>query len=211
MALVDITWTTADAAPVTDFTGIVGDMQVWGDFNFTPEKYIMKGDTGAAHEAVRYSGATSFTGDHKCKATMWNLDAASFNYAGPAVRCQSGAVTYYYIEGYQGGHKIVKAVAGTRTDIATGGAALTDGDVLELEANGSTIQARVNGTDTVSATDTAITGGVPGFASGWGGGRGNDHWIGEDVGGGTTVDEIAASAISVVAGQPTIYGPGVNR
>ncbi len=210
MASVDRTWSASDAAPVTDFTGIVGDMQIFENSSFSPAKFIMQGSTSAAHEAVRYSGATSFDGDHIAKGTVWVLDGASFNYVGPAVRCQSGAETYYYIEAYTGGHKIVKVDAGSRSTIATGGAAVSAGDVVELEANGSTIQARINSADTISVTDTDITGGTPGWASGWGGGRGTDHWIGEDVvAGSQPVPELAASSITIGLG-PVRYGPGVN-
>jgi len=59
---------------------------------------------------------------------------------------------------------LVKRVAGTLSIIdLLGGAVISDGDILRLEAEGSTLRVAVNGTAVYTGTDTALASGAPGL------------------------------------------------
>lgn len=89
------------------------------------------------------------------------------NYAmAVAVRVHPSAITNYHV--YFDSNELVlrKTVTGTNTTLATAGATtMNDGDVIRLEVVGSDLDVYLNGsgTPTLSATDTAITTGVPGL------------------------------------------------
>lgn len=85
---------------------------------------------------------------------------------GAIVRGSTSAVTYYraYSTGGSGDQLfIVKAVAGTFTQLANLAVVLTAGDTLSLWIQGTTLTCYHNGTSVFSTTDSAIASGYPGM------------------------------------------------
>lgn len=105
--------------------------------------------------------AASFTNDQVSQVTF---SAPSTDGIGATCRTASGASTGYtlLIDGL-GDSRILKSVAGTASNLATGGPAFAVGDVATISCVGTTITAYKNGTQILSATDSAITSGFPGM------------------------------------------------
>ncbi len=115
----------------------------------------------AIDNAVRYSGA-GLSGNQFAQVTLATMGGLSTASNGPMVRCGSSDFSAYLARASTVGHNIQKVVAGVFTGLAGGGAACVAGDVLYLEANSTTLQAKRNGTNTISVTDAALTVGDPG-------------------------------------------------
>jgi hypothetical protein len=105
--------------------------------------------------------ATSFTNDQVSQVTFI---APSTDGIGATCRTASGASTGYtlLLDGL-GDSRILKSVAGVASNLATGGPAFAIGDVATIACVGTTITAYKNGTQILSATDSAITSGSPGM------------------------------------------------
>jgi hypothetical protein len=105
--------------------------------------------------------ATSFTNDQVSQVTF---SAPSTDGIGATCRTASGASTGYtlLLDGL-GDSRILKSVAGVASNLATGGPAFAIGDVATIACVGTTITAYKNGTQILSATDSAITSGSPGM------------------------------------------------
>ena len=91
-------------------------------------------------------------------------------YGGPMVRCATGAASGYgFQSGSNGAADIVKYSSGTRTSLASASmGTLSNGDVLRIEANGSTITAKLNGSTSgcpAAQTDSTYTSGRLGISA----------------------------------------------
>jgi hypothetical protein len=105
--------------------------------------------------------------DNQFSTTTIIVSGPSCN-AGVSVRCSgTGATTKFY--GYYGGSnlgsQLFKVVNGVKTNLATGGVNFAANDVVRIEASGSSITCKRNGSTTLTATDTDIpTGSYAGAA-----------------------------------------------
>ncbi|MBY0513091.1 MAG: hypothetical protein K2P78_04170 [Gemmataceae bacterium] len=108
-------------------------------------------NTGAVQLARADADLSS--ADHYAQAKV----VLNSTYGGPACRCPSAATMTFYVAFAGSPAYIAKFVAGTQTNLTTGGGTTTN-DVLQIRANGSTISARVNGSQILTTTDTSIAG-----------------------------------------------------
>lgn len=115
--------------------------------------------------------ADTFSANQLSKLT-WKSGAASSAYAGASVRCSgtSNATTNRYIiaasgdGGASGQTRMSSVVNGTATTLADYAQAWSDGDVIEIRADGTSIRAYRNGTALGAAvTNSALTTGQPGI------------------------------------------------
>lgn len=102
---------------------------------------------------------------------------------GPMVRMSSTARTsYYFLRNGDASVQLRKWVAGTYELIGTcsGTPSFTGGAIMRLEANGTSITAKVGGTTICTATDSAVSSGYPGV---WISALnfGVDDWAGGDL------------------------------
>lgn len=84
---------------------------------------------------------------------------------GPMVRISASARTsYYFLRNDDASVQLRKWVAGTYELIGTcsGTPSFTGGAIMRLEANGTSITAKVGGTTICTATDSAVSAGYPG-------------------------------------------------
>jgi hypothetical protein len=130
------------------------------------------------------------TGDQYAECQVTAISAGNGG-GGPAVRCVVGNATgysIYYVElisiGSSATHNIAKYVSGGAfTSIATWTGTVQSTDVVRIEAQGTTIRAKVNGTQVASVTDNSIAAGFPGLVleqSGHVGDTTADNWAAGD-------------------------------
>lgn len=108
-----------------------------------------------------YWSADAFGGDHYAQCVV----GVVISDGGPGVRIQSGPKSYHFDIKAGNNCKIQKDVAGSFTDLVTGINTPSTGDTVYIEASGSTITVKVNGTQVGQTTDSAITGGAAGLWS----------------------------------------------
>lgn len=179
----------ADVKPLKPHTTITdsfsGDLSAWTQYSGTWE--ILSGklvkSAGWTQASIRHNTSLS-SADHYSQG-----DCVSSLYyrGGPAIRCQSGAETYYFMRIYFG--NIYKSIAGTLTSIGSPQAWASGNVTIKIDGKGSAIKCYFDGVEKTSATDTAISTGVlAGFAE-------------EYPDTSTTKDNFEASD-GIVAGQP---------
>jgi hypothetical protein len=124
------------------------------------------GVTISVYHVARIPTATTGIGqtNHYAQAKV----AAAPNAAGErflqvCVRCSAAANTYYAFRSDSGSSVIFKMVAGTPTNITTGGAAFALNNVVRLEVSGTSLTAKIDGATTLTGTDADIATGDPGF------------------------------------------------
>lgn len=93
------------------------------------------------------------------------VETVTDNGAGPMARMATGAQTGYLVQGNTHETRLYKAVAGAFTQLGSDGPAVTTGDVLEIDANGTSLTVFKNGTAICGTpvTDSSITSGNGGF------------------------------------------------
>lgn len=143
------------------------------------------------------------TDDQYSQGVMAYLDA-DWNYIGVAVRCSASAVTAYGLQACGAGDSVLfKHVAGTTTQLSSTGGAGATNDVFRLEAEGTTITPKKNGSVIAAigaVTDSAIASGYVGV-QGWQYEYGSrtgarlDNWEGGNLGAVPTFQPRAAAAI----------------
>ena len=111
-----------------------------------------KSATGSVVEMCRADSDLS-SADHYAQVVVV-LNSA---FGGPCCRCPSSSTMTFYVAFAGSPVYITKLVSGAQTNL-TSGSGTTTNDTLQIRASGSTITARVNGTQVLSVTDTAITG-----------------------------------------------------
>ncbi len=182
-------FTAADGAlptQITTFSAVRGAMQVRSN--------AAQSNTSSDETCCRWN-ADAFNDDQYAFLTVTLLTASLF--IGPAVRCSNSAATYYLYYWDNNDRYFAKMVAGTFTDLVTPQTGVTNntGDVLRLEASGTTITALVNGVQdgSFSTTDASIAsgdGGLCGWGQAFGSDTSGDTWEAGNLGGGTpTLDQ----------------------
>ena len=126
---------------------------------------VAVGASGSQNMAV-YNGVSFPTDDQSARITVGQNGNVGGNIR-VIVRGSATANTSYFID-YAGTSttlSIAKFVAGTFTPLVTSSAfaALSTGDTLEINAQGTTLTAYVNGKQVAQATDASIASGFPGI------------------------------------------------
>ena len=112
-------------------------------------------------EAVWWN-ATTFAADHFAEVTITTVSSNAF--IGPAVRVSSGG-NYYGFYGDNASRYLISVVGGTWTSLATTGTGFTNGDVVRLEVEGTTLRAYINSVLLTSVTDSSLSSGSAGLTS----------------------------------------------
>jgi hypothetical protein len=116
-----------------------------------------------AYNADTWS-ADAFSGNHYAQCVC-GAGSGALSDGGPGVRMQTGPKSYHFdTKGGAGNSKIQMDIAGSFTDLVTGLTVAT-GDTAYIEASGSTLTAKVNGTQVGQTTESSITGGAAGLWS----------------------------------------------
>lgn len=180
------------ALPATDaFTGTDGTALATYSASWT----VMQGSIqissntargmSSAGNADALWNADTFSDDQYSQAVI--SERASGIYVAVSLRA-SGANTYYqasFDNGSGGFAGLYKVVSGTATLLGSHGAAAVS-DLIRIEATGTTIVSKKNGTTLVTVTDSAIASGSAGFGfySTSGTAPRIDDWEGGNIGGG---------------------------
>lgn len=146
-------------------------------------------NSGVADDAAAHWNADVFSNDQYSQGTIVALGATI--YIGVSVRCHASAFTFYQFNSDSAdGCYLDKYVAGVYTQLGSTGGVFAVSDVIYLQASGTTLTPKKNGSTVVTPgaqTDSAITSGSAGI-----GGAGNgstsrlDSWEGGNLGGATT-------------------------
>lgn len=107
-----------------------------------------------------YNGVT-WPDDQYSQVTLTVIGADT--YAGPLVRASAADWTFYLSEAAPSEIRLFKTVSGTWTQIGSFSGTVSSGDVIRLEAQGTTIRAFQNGTQRISTTDSSISSGRAGI------------------------------------------------
>lgn len=173
-----------------------------GDFAIQSNGLV--NDSGSGAECGAHWNADAFNDDQYAQVVV---AASSASYMGPAVRCAASAGTYYGV--YQNGSDgyFFKMVAGSWTQIGYLGSGLAVSDTLRLEASGTTITYKVNGTTESEQTDSSIASGSGGV-TGWSDGNFTrlDDWEGGNLGGAAAVNGVSAVSVGVVTVGTRTFG-----
>lgn len=146
--------------------------------------------------AARWN-ADTFNNDQYAQIVISTV--ADADYIGPAVRCASGAATYYGYYGNNTNSYLFKVVAGTYTQIGSTGGAVAVNDLLYLEIQGSSLLAKKNGVAQFGgAQDVSADGITSGSAGIAGYGADNrvrgDNWEGGNLAAPATLTQVATRA-----------------
>jgi hypothetical protein len=145
--------------------------------------------TGAAGaRSLAYYNAVTWPNDQYSQCTITNL-GSSPNDIGPAVRVGASGTNAYCFYYDNGIFYLFKIVAGTVTVLQQVGGTLAIYDVLRLEVLGTTLTAKRNGTQILTATDSDLASGNAGL-NGFGGASSPQHaapWSGGSLIAGTAV------------------------
>lgn len=156
----------------------------------------VRGDSSGQFNVFFWNGDT-FNNDQY--AEIVGIQGDNPTYIGVGLRhAGAGVQTFYYYAASTADSYVAKLVAGTETVLATGGSSATN-DVLRLEATGTSLQAKKNGSNAFSAiTDSAIASGKAGIVSyGFHVNVRGDNWEGGNIGGGgTTYMQSVSGAIT---------------
>ncbi len=154
--------------------------------NFAIYSNGLRANGGDANtDACAHWNADAFNNDQYSQV---NLVALGASFIGVSCRAAASAATFYGFVVAQTADTtyLSKYVAGTGTSLGTGsGAGLVANDLLRIEANGTSIVAKVNGATHIGpTTDSSITSGSAGVS---GNGTGTtarlDNWEGGNLGG----------------------------
>jgi hypothetical protein len=137
----------ADANPVgSPWNAVVGNHRILSN--------ELRGNTGGPSHTSNHTTALS-SEDHYSQVAVGTQGAGTSQLV--SVRQSNSALTCYAYMPHSG--VLRKYVASTPTNLASGSAQTSSaGNVLYLEANGSSLQSKYNGGNDLSVTDTAITG-----------------------------------------------------
>ena len=190
-------WNCTDSASLTcDLTWTEYIGTAWGiTGNLARMAGIVNGNAARAD-------ADLASDDHFCQATLVTLSVFEITAGSVVCRKDSTATdTAYEFDARRASgatsHVLRKVVSGTATTLATGSSTHANGDVLRIEADGSTITGKKNGaTDAGPATDTAITGNVRCGIRGFGN-------TGTSV---VELDDWSAGDLAVAAAAPSGHG-----
>lgn len=179
------------------------------------------GALGGADGMARWVGAGTFTADQWSKASVETLTNQGGGQGGLGVIVRASADVnpnydmYLAVvdsdAGSGGTHTIAlaKIVNGALTVLSSTTSVVTNGDTVELEAEGTAIRMYLNGVEKLSATDGDIASGQPGVLclSNSGSGNYGDNW----EGGNMTPTEADAGRVANYSIRPRAFAPGVDR
>jgi hypothetical protein len=123
----------------------------------------------AAFGTTAYDTLNTYNNDQYAQIVYHNTGTG---YIGVAVRCDTANPggtgdgthrTCYFFEATAGDRYFAKKVANVETQLGDDAGTPSDGDVLRIEASGTTIGAKVNGTQIFSVTDSSIASGSAGI------------------------------------------------
>lgn len=119
-------------------------------------------DTATGQVTARYTGVVT-PNNHYAKITIGSVvETVTDTGAGPMVRAQD-ANNFYFLQGNTTETKLFSKIGGSFAQLGSNGPAITTGDVLYLEIQGTTLIAKKNGS---SICGTPVS--DPGLASGRG-------------------------------------------
>lgn len=184
------------ALPATDsFAGVDGTTLVSYSANWTANSSTFAiaalgtvRSSGNSAECIAGWNADTFNDAQYSKVTLFAV-ASSATDIGASVRCSTtpGVETGYEWYTDTGGSFVAKLIAGTWTQIGSNGTAATTGQVMQIDASGTTLTPRINGSVASMGpqTDSALSSGRAGLA-GYGDGTTNlvSDWEGGNLGGG---------------------------
>lgn len=152
------TFNRADGAIGANWTGL----DVGITFNVTSNEAKPSGTADLA--TTRYTGV-AFPNDQWAQVSIGTIvEATSDNGAGPIVRGQAGG-NIYFLQGNAVETRVYKRVSGGYTKLGSDGPSIATGDVLKLQAVGTTITATKNGVSICGSpiTDSDIASGNAGM------------------------------------------------
>ena len=164
-----------------------------------------------AAEGAAHWNADTFSNDQYATATV--VAITNVSYIGVSVRCHATATTFYGFEANSNDASyLFKYVAGVSTQLGSTGAVFTVTDVLRLEASGTTITPKVDGSTLNppgAQTDSSISSGFAGVV-GAGSDTGSriDNWEGGNLGGGGGIVHPVVSSAGIAS---VIFGGQVVR
>lgn len=161
-------------------------------WTFQSGTIVIQGNAAATNSAARDCfaswNADTFNDDQYSQGTILTVTVGE--YAGVACRMASGTIdTNYHYYSESGVSYFQKLVDGTYTQFGSTGSGFASNDVVRIEASGTTITPKLNGTTDTSVggavTDSSIASGAAGIG-GYGvvGASGTriDDWEGGDLG-----------------------------
>ena len=130
-----------------------------------------------------YRNDGSFANDQYAEAKIVQVGSAS-QYMGVCVRSGNGDAYAFVVDGIN--YLMWKLIGyGGYTQLAFAALAVVAGDTIRLEASGTTLTAKLNGSTVTTVTDSALTSGRPGVAGQGGAASGTytllDDWVGDDL------------------------------
>jgi len=130
--------------------------------------------------AAYYAG--TFAADQYAEAKITQVGSASQR-MGVAVR--AGAGSAYVLQAGSSGWVLAKLVNYGYVELGTGAWTLSAGDVVRVEASGTTITAKRNGSTVTTVTDASHASGNPGVSGEGSAASGTytllDDWVGDDL------------------------------
>ncbi len=131
-----------------------------------------------SYNAVYFYNVSS-PSDYTVQADCYVISNAAYSYdGGVAARVSASAATAYYVIGNVSGTagsvtwELIKDVSGTKTTLATYAGTINNGSTytIVLTVQGTSLTVTINGTQIISASDSAISSGYPGiitYSQGW--------------------------------------------
>jgi hypothetical protein len=166
-SLASDTLTESEVTASDPFTYSNGDLHTenanWvytaGSFQVSSDKVF----SSSATISGAYLSGQVWPNDQYSEVTAVVGGTAATQNTGPAVRVSSSANTYYCIQYANNLLAISKQVAGTFTQLVSGGTFPTTGQTVRLQVMGTTLTAFVNGVSQLTHTDASIASGTPGI------------------------------------------------
>lgn len=151
-----------------NFNGTNGDDLVTDYPSFTYSVGTFKINSNAAYpasassESMAYVSGETFTADHYAQGV---IDLASSRYKGVGVRITGSGNGYaYYGQGTTyGTRKLIRNAGGSPTELASAASQFATGDTAYLEAVGTALTAKRNGSTDLTATDSTYSTGSAGL------------------------------------------------
>lgn len=130
--------------------------------------------------AAYYSG--TFANDQYAEAQIVQVGSDNM-FMGVCVRGSSGNAYIFYVDTNQ--WVLAKVVAGVYTELSNGALTLATNDLVRLEASGTGLTGKVNGSTLATATDSSLASGNPGVSGQGSAASGTytllDNWVGADL------------------------------
>lgn len=112
--------------------------------------------------AAYYSAAAPSSANHYAQCVLRTM-IGSGDGTGPMVRCSSVLDTKYFLSANTANTQMYRVVAGVYTQLGSNGSAAATGNTAYLEANGTSLTSKINGSTVVGPITDAAIGGT-GFA-----------------------------------------------